>query len=351
MTFTRFESIGAYLPTDIVSTRELVSRMQFAPMFDLEQITGIQNRRVHGKKGGVIEDSFVLAAAAAKDCLARSRYRVEDLDVVISTSITRYKDGYHLYFEPSFALMLKRALGATHAMHFDLSNACGGMMTGVYVLDQMIKAGVVKNGIVISGECITPIADTAVREISEPFDAQFGSLTVGDSGAAVVLDESTSDQDRIHYIDMMTCAAYAKLCIGMPSTINAGPALYTNNLEMHKKERIALWPKFQGELLAKMGRKFDDEKFDYIVHHQVGLKAVNNFSRFGGALFGSEQMPPPLNVLEDFGNTASTSHFVVLHQHLKKKTLEKGAKLLLVPAASGMVTGCVSTTISSLEVQ
>jgi len=350
MTFTRFESIGAYLPEEIVSTRELISRMKFEPLFNLEEITGIQNRRVHGKKDGAIEDSFALATLAARDCLERSRYGVKDLDAIISVSISRYKGGYKHYFDPSFSLMIKRGLGASRALHFDLSNACGGMLTGVYVLDQMIKAGVVKNGMVVSGECITPIAETAVREISEPFDSQFGSLTVGDSGAAVILDESTSDADRIHYIDMMTCAAYAKLCIGMPSTETRGPALYTNNHEMHKKDRVALWPKFQGEILAKLGRTFDEEKFDYIVHHQVGLKAVANFSRFGAPLFGSEEMPPPLNVLEDLGNTASTSHFVVLHQHLKKKTLKKGAKVLLVPAASGVVTGCVSTTISALEV-
>jgi 3-oxoacyl-[acyl-carrier-protein] synthase-3 len=40
----------------------------------------------------------------------------------------------------------------------------------------------------------------------------------------------------------------------------------------------------------------------------------------------------------------------VLYEHLKQKAIEKGAKVLLVPAASGIVTGCLSATISSLEV-
>lgn len=349
MTHTRFEAIGAYLPSTTVTTAELLARMDYKPLFDLQAITGIKERRVHDKREDSFEDSFALALAAAKDCLSRSRYRAEDLDVVISASITRYKNGYRYYFEPSFSLLLKRALGARKAIHFDVSNACAGMMTGVQLLDRLIKAGIVKNGLVVSGECITPISETAIKEISEPMDEQFGSLTVGDSGAAVILDASKSDEDKIHYVELMTCAEYSKLCIGMPSDKNVGCALYTNNQEMHKEERVQLWPRFQMSFLDKLGTDFASEKYDYVVHHQVGTRAIRNFSKFGGAIFETE-MPESLAVVEEYGNTATTSHFVVLYQHLKEKRLKKGAKLLLVPAASGVVTGCLSTTISSLEV-
>jgi 3-oxoacyl-[acyl-carrier-protein] synthase-3 len=58
-------------------------------------------------------------------------------------------------------------------------------------------------------------------------------------------------------------------------------------------------------------------------------------------------MPESLAVVSEYGNTSSTSHFLVLHEHLKNRP---GGKFLLVPAASGVVTGCLSATISSLEV-
>ena len=86
-----------------------------------------------------------------------------------------------------------------------------------------------------------------------------------------------------------------------------------------------------------------------IIQHQVGTRAITFFTNFGGMMF-SAKMPPSLSVVEELGNTASTSHFVVLHQYLKENRIKKGAKLLLVPAASGLVTGCLSTTITSLEV-
>jgi len=346
MTHTRFESLGAYLPSTVTSTRELVGQMRNAPPFDLEDITGIRNRRVHDKRPDSYEDSFVLALRAAEDALSRSAYAAADLDVVISASITRFRGPDRFYFEPSFALQLKQALGAEKAIHFDVSNACAGMLTGVQVLDRMIRAGVVRNGLVVSGEQITAITDTAVREIEHPYDPQFGSMTVGDSGAAAILDVSTSEDDRIHYVELMTCAEYSHLCIGMPSDRSKGIALYTDNHQMHKEERLKLWPTFQGEFLTKRGTDFAAEGFDYVVHHQVGTRFIKKVSRFGEELFQAE-MPEPLAVVSEYGNTSSTSHFVVLNEHLKSRP---GGKFLLVPAASGVVTGCVSATIPSLEV-
>ena len=118
---------------------------------------------------------------------------------------------------------------------------------------------------------------------------------------------------------------------------------------MHKAERVQMWPRFQLDLLARLGSTFADEKFDYLIHHQGGVKAIRNFTRVGGALFQAP-MPPNLSVVEELGNTATTSHFIVLHEHLRTGQFRRGAKVLMVPAASGLVTGCVSATITSLEV-
>jgi 3-oxoacyl-[acyl-carrier-protein] synthase-3 len=345
MAYSRFESLGAYLPEKSVSTQDLVSRMQFKPPFDLEAITGIHQRRVCGES----EDSFSLALSAARDCLKRSRYRAEDLDIVISTSISRFRGREKIYWDPSFALQIARELGAKSAIHFDISNACAGMMSGVYVLDRMIKAGMVKTGMVVSGESIFKISDTAVHEIRDPSDPQFASLTVGDSGAAVIMDVSLYQEDRIHFIELTTCAEYSHLCIGKPSEQGNGPALYTNNKEMHKEDRVKIWPNFQADFLQKRGTDFAAEGYDYIVQHQVGQRAIENFCKYGAKVFNAE-MPESLSCVSDLANTATTSHFVVLYQHLKENRVRKGAKILLVPAASGLVTGFLSATISSLDV-
>ncbi|QLY32550.1 3-oxoacyl-ACP synthase [Nocardia huaxiensis] len=350
MSFSRFESIGAYLPAKRVTTEELIAQLQAVPGFDLEKITGVKERRFRDTTPASHEDSFVLALKAVEDCLSRSQYAAADLDVIISTSITRSKDGTRMYMEPSFAGSIARAIGArADVIHFDLSNACAGMLTGTYILDRMIRSGAVRRGLVVSGEAITPIAETAVAEITEKYDLQFASLTVGDSGAAVVLDESLDESDRIHYVDLTTASEYSHLCLGMPSEKTQGVALYTDNRKMHNESRFLLWTDTQGGYLEKQGTTFADEGFDYLIHHQFGAGAVPFINAIAAREF-AVPMPPDLNVIEKYGNTSTTSHFIVLHDHLTQQSIPSGSKILMVPAASGVVAGFLSTTISSLKV-
>lgn len=337
-----------YLPPTVLPTPELVAQVTGVPGLDLERITGVTERRVYDPRPEAGEDSYGLALKAARDALGNSRHRPADLDVVISTSISRYR-GDRLYFEPSFSRMLAEELGAHSAIHFDVSNACAGMMTGVLLLDRMIRAGLVRNGLVVSGERITPISQTAAAEITDSYDLQFASLSVGDSAVAVVMDESVDEADRIHYVELMTCSEYSHLCLGMPSDRTQGMALYTDNKQMHKKDRLSLWPVFHGELLEKNGRTFADEGFDYIVQHQVGKRFIEVYNQIGESAFGTT-MPHSLSVVEECGNTATTSHFLALARHLRAGTARQGAKFLLVPAASGVVTGALSATISHLGV-
>ncbi|MFJ1703808.1 3-oxoacyl-ACP synthase III family protein [Kitasatospora sp. NPDC088346] len=346
---SRFEALGAHLPTTVRSTPDLVASVERLPDVDLARITGVTERRVYDRRPEAGEDSYGMALKAARDALAHSRHEAADLDVVVSASITRFKDGDDFYFEPSFAGLLARELGARRAIHFDLSNACAGMLTGVHLLDRMIRAGIVRNGLVVSGEQATRVAETAAREISDSYDPQFASLSVGDSAMAVIMDRAVDDADRIHYVDLMTCAEYSHLCLGMPSDRTEGIALYTDNRQMHKEDRLRMWPAFHGDQLAKLGRTFADEEFDYVVQHQVGTRFIDYVNLTGAREFGTE-MPESLSVVEQFGNTATTSHFLVLHRHLTAGTARRGARYLLVPAASGVVTGALSATITNLGV-
>lgn len=343
---SKIESLGAFYPETVKSTESLLTEMVHGSGIDVEGITGIRSRRVCGDH----ENSFVAALEAARSCLANSRYAPEEIDIVINCSITRFiHSKAKMHFEPAMSLFLKKTLGLTNAIYFDLSNACGGMMTGVHLLDSMIKSGAVRNGLVVSGEYITCVTDTAKREVTGGRDLQFGALTVGDSGVAITMDRAVSEADQIDYIEMMTCAEYSELCISMPSEKTPHFALYTNNGEMQKNDRVKLWPRFLSDYHKKTGRLFSDEKFDFLIHHQVGARAVTNFSRVGEEVL-NVTLPRTLNCLEELGNTSSTSHFMVLHKHLKDGTIKPGAKLLIIPVASGIVVGCVSCTISNLKV-
>lgn len=338
-TFSRIESIGAYVPERTVSTAELLARLPAEVSIDIEAITGITSRHVAGTS------SLDLAVRAAQDAIEGSAYDAADLDVVISCSITRTVEPGRFTLEPSLALRICQEIGAGSALHFDITNACAGVLTGIKVLDAMIRAGQVRRGLVVSGEDITPISETAIAEITLPYDPQFASLTVGDAGSAAILDESVDPADRIEYIELFTAAEFAEACLGMPSDQRPGVALYTDNRTMHNESRYLLWMDHHRDFLEARGSTFADECYDVMVHHQVSAPGIAFVQTIAEREFGTA-MPPHLNILGDHANTASTSHLLVLAEFLRDKGIAPGSRVLLVPAASGVVGGFVSTTMT-----
>ena len=136
----RIESVGVKLPAGTLTTRELMSQTRHRTRIQLERLTGIHERHVVAPG----ETSLTLAAGAARDCLAHSQHQAQDIEMLISTSITRSSGRSWQTYEPPLSLSVKQAIGATQAVNFDLSNACAGMLTGVYILDHMIRSGAVR---------------------------------------------------------------------------------------------------------------------------------------------------------------------------------------------------------------
>ncbi len=337
------ESVGAYTPEKKVSTAELIAKIQDNPPFFLEELTGIAQRRYRGQH----EDSYTFGLKAARTCLRHSKYNAEDLNLIIYAGITRFKGGMRFQFEPPLALALKNALGAEHAMAFDITNACAGMVTGVFILDNMIKAGTIKRGMVISGECITPASDTAVSEINELLDPQLASLTLGDAGAAVIIDQGDQGSEGIHYASMATFAEYSHLCLGMPSNRSVGLAMYTDSVTLHNEAQKRAFLAFKSKsILTEFGRPVD-----YIIPHQTSIRAINKVFKSFKEHFNltAEELPHMLVNIKEFGNTASTSHFFTLYQKLMSGEIAPGSTCLLGSAASGIVIGYMAVTLGAVN--
>ncbi|MGD9007039.1 MAG: 3-oxoacyl-[acyl-carrier-protein] synthase III C-terminal domain-containing protein [Desulfobacteraceae bacterium] len=345
-TNTRFESIGVYLPEKVVTTQELIDRMEYKPQFDLVDLTGVKERRWRAEN----EDSQTLAIKAAQRCLGNSQYEAKDLDVIISCSITRFKNTF-FQMEPAFSKAIKNTLGLrATAVNFDIANACAGMMTGAYVLNSMIKSGAAKTGMVVSGECITPITETAVKEICEIIDPQFASLTVGDSGAACILDKAANGNEGIETFELFCMPEFSELCFGMPSEYNNGVAMYTDAISIHKQV-IDRMPTMMPYYLEKLGMCADD--FDFVIPHQTSSRAIKTAMDLCIPLFRkgpSDYFPEVLVSLDRYGNTSSTSHFVVLHDYLERGKIKPGAHIFFIVMASGIILGIVPVTLGNLEV-
>ena len=183
---TVIESLGIYLPPKEVSTEEVVQGCARRVRLPLQRLTGISSRRMAGE----VEFSIDLAKKAVARCLARSRYRPADIDLLICCNISRYDGPVRVSFEPSTAIKLKDHFGFDQAVALDVTNACAGLFTGIYIADSLIKQDSFKRCMVVSGEYITHLTQTAQREIKDFLDSRLACLTLGDAGAALILEKS-----------------------------------------------------------------------------------------------------------------------------------------------------------------
>ncbi|MEU7600645.1 3-oxoacyl-[acyl-carrier-protein] synthase III C-terminal domain-containing protein [Streptomyces sp. NPDC041003] len=344
--YSRFEAFGRRLPSLERTTEEVVSGTPLSARA-LLMLTGIQRRLACDVDAG--ECAEQLALAAARDCLSKSRYDAADLDVVISSAIFRSDEHRRLSFEPSVASVIAREIGSTTASCFDVSNACAGMFTGILLLDRMIKAGTIRRGMVVSGEHASLITGSARQEITGLRDLQLASLTVGDAGMAVIVDESTDAADRIHAFEMTTSGAYASLCKAMPSDETAGLVMHTDSARQQAAERMQIGVSLTEDVYARSGRTPADPGFAHSIYHQNSVQFVERVHAMAAGIFHPTSPEAPA-IVQDFGNTGSTSQLLTFYEHMQRGTISPGDTIAFAPSGSGIVIGHLSTTITHTKV-
>jgi 3-oxoacyl-[acyl-carrier-protein] synthase-3 len=340
---SRFASIGVALPETRLTTTALMGSTRHNTRVDLERLTGIRERRVASDG----EDSFTLALSAARTCLERSAHGADDIEMLISTSITRYQGGLSQRYEPPLSLALKEALGAHHAVSFDLSNACAGMMSGVFILNDFIRRGDIERGMVVSGEYISHLGTNAARKVRSILSRQLASLTVGDAGAAVIVERAPHDDSGIEVAAFTTLSEHSRLCLAYPSKVGPGASMYTKARTIHKVA-IEEFPSLLRETLDEDGLEFD--AIDYVVPHQTSVRAIEKGVAELAARLGSVPRNVVVNV-EEYGNTASTTHFVALDRYLNERRFKPGDRVMLLSFGSGLEVGVVITQLDELLVR
>jgi 3-oxoacyl-[acyl-carrier-protein] synthase-3 len=327
----RFESLGLSLPDKRLTTTDLMESTQHHTDIDLERLTGIRERRICSEG----EDSFTLAVAAARDCLSHSRYGAEDLEMLVSCSISKNKGGLRHRLEAPLSLSIKEAIGASRAKSFDLSNACSGMLTGVFVLNDFIRRGAIRRGMVVSGEYISNLGANAAKNIRSILSPELASLTLGDAGVAAIVERADGGSRGIRVVAFTTLSEHSRLCVGFPSTVGAGAAMRTKARTIHK---VALEdaPPLVADVLDQVRLDFGD--IDYAIPHQTSKRAVEKGAKELAERLGVMPKHFVENVTER-GNTASTTHFVALYEYLEKNEFEKGDEIMLISVASGLEVG------------
>jgi 3-oxoacyl-[acyl-carrier-protein] synthase III len=334
----RLESVGRCLPRTRRTTAELMASTRHRTRIDLERLTGIRERRVSDGH----EDSRTLAVGAAADCLSRSRHRPEDLDVVVSCSITKYRDDLVSWLEPPMSVAVAQAIGATNAVPFDVSNACAGMLTGVFAVANRIRRGEIRCGMVVSGEYISHLGVNAAAHVRSILSRELASLTLGDAGAAVILERAPEGTSGIDVAGFTTVSQHSELCVAYPARHDRGGRMFTKARALHQAA-IADMPFLFKEALDAAGLEIGD--IDHVIPHQTSARAIRKGMGKVVEALGEAPRTRAVVTVDRYGNTASTTHFVALVEELRAGRLHPGDRVALVALASGLEIGMVLFTV------
>jgi 3-oxoacyl-[acyl-carrier-protein] synthase III len=341
---TVFESIGIYLPPKVVSTKEILQGCKRKVRFPMERMTGIKSRRMAGET----EFSIDLAKKAVEDCLANSKYSPEHVELLICCNISRYDAPDQFSAEPCTAVKLKKYFGFNNAIVFDITNACTGMWTGVKIVDVFIKLGIIRCGMVVSGEYITHLTLTAQKEVKGFMDQRLACLTLGDAGAAITLEGSSNPGVGLQEIDIYTLGRYSPYCIAKPTDKEHGGAIMLT--ESIKLTAVSLkYAIMHTEYLRKL-IGWQPEDFQHLITHQVSKLAIDDAVRQINRFYNKKVLHKEnvVNNLSERGNTASTSHVVALKEFILNNRIKSGDNLLISITGSGLTVGVAFYTLDDL---
>jgi 3-oxoacyl-[acyl-carrier-protein] synthase-3 len=335
---TRLAGAGRHLPATHLTTNELMATTRHNTHIDLERLTGIRERRISIGD----EDSYSLATSAALDCLGRANQSAAELDVVISCSITKFRAGLTQWVEPTMSSAVAHAIGAERAMTFDLSNACAGMLTGVTVLNNWIRQGTVERGLVVSGEYISQLGQNAAQHIRNIMSKELACLTLGDAGAALLLERAPTGSAGISLAGFTTVADYSRLCLAYPKGRDPGARMFTDSRAI-QRAAIADTPLLLHEALEAAGISMHD--IDHVITHQTSARAIRKGMAAVTASFGDRPQHDAVITVDRYGNTASTTHTVALVEELEAGRIRPGETIALIALASGLEIGVVLLTV------
>lgn len=323
---SRIVSIGVYLPDNRVTSAELMDEIKAKERFGLpsswlERATGIRERRI--APADMMPSA--IATRAANDAIERSGVSPSDIDTVIYAGMNRD------YLEPATAHIVQDAVGAKHAVCFDITNACHGFMNAIHVVDSFIASGQARLGLIVSGEENWRVGRSALEALKHCHDrAEFnrlvGGLTVGDAGAAMIVGPKTDPNGGIAGLMLESQGRFNRLCVFSEREDHpAGHMDMVNIVKEHIQLHADMYPQFMHRLKWRPG---DIKKF---VHHQVGRKVFALHSKYSGV--PQERMTDTLSRL---GNITSATIPVNLRLLAENHDINDGEKIFIAGAGSGL---------------
>jgi acyl-CoA:acyl-CoA alkyltransferase len=318
----KISRIAAFTPPTRVSSQEVEERVNqhhaVLPAGSIERLFGVQSRR-YAEPGVQCSD---LAAAAARKVLKDQE--PDSVDCLIFAAASSD------LIEPATANIIQSKLGLSCAV-FDVKNACNSFVTAIQLGSSLIISGQFQRILVTTGEILHPAIQFKIDN-PEELPCRLAGFSLGDAGAAVILEESSDDAGFV-YQAMTSLGKYWNLC-----TIPGGGSMFPHSpekmyFEGHTTELRNVFIREKGtmfdECFATSGWRVED--IDHVFTHQVSKNTFDLLARHIGI-----PVDRFYRIVSQYGNTASASIPLSMYLAEQEGVLKRGQKIMIVGLASGI---------------
>lgn len=313
----RIIGTGSAVPEQIVTNEDLSKIVETSDEW-ISSRSGIKERRVAKE-----ETTTSLAILAGKRALENAGIASEEIEVIIVATCTPD------YFFPNTACQVQEAIGAKHAVAFDLSAACSGFLFALSTAQAYIKGGIYQKALIVGAETMSKMIDWSDRSTCVLF---------GDgAGAAVVSAEETGVLELVQKSN------------GAGKGVLSCKARETRNLLNHESETkeylymegqpvfkfaVKTVPECVEEVLKKAEVK--KEEIRYYILHQANSRIIQSVAK--RLKEPEEKFPMNLSL---YGNTSAASIPILLDEMNRNGMLNRGDKLVLSGFGAGLTWGAV----------
>jgi 3-oxoacyl-[acyl-carrier-protein] synthase-3 len=317
--FAKFHSIGAYVPSKVLSNADLERMVDTSNEWILKR-TGIKERRI-AEADEVTSD---MGAIASKVAIERANLNLEDIDLIVCATVT--PDYFNM---PSTACIIANKLGIRDVQAFDISAACSGFVYGLSVAKAFVESGMKRHVLVVGAEKFSSIVDYTDRTTC---------ILFGDGAGACIISATDSKSEAIIDINASADGSYADfLMTPAPGSVNPLTQKVLdeglNFVKMKGNETFKLavktLTKDVRDILKKNSINSSDIK--HFVPHQANYRIIK---AVGDAL----KMTPEQVVLtiQKYGNTSAASIPMAINDIYEEGRLKKGDLMLLDTFGGGL---------------
>jgi len=320
--YAAFRSIGAYVPTKILTNAELEVMVDTSDEW-ITKRTGIKERHIAAEN----ETTSDMGVKAAEKAIERSGIDKSQIDMIVCATISP-----DYFCMPSTATIIATKLGLEKVMAFDISAACTGFVYALSVAKAFIESGMKKNVLIVGAERLSAITDYTDRGTC---------ILFGDGAGAAVISATSEKSEAIIDIHTGSDGSFADLLM----TPNGGSGSIHDELD---REAAGCFMRMKGNETFKVAvRTLTSDVVEILEQNSIASSEIKHFvphqanyriiKAVGDALDLKEEQV--VLTVEKYGNTSGASIPMAINDIYESGRLQEGELMLLDAFGGGLTWG------------